>query len=458
MLHFFSSSFYTLGGFVLALGLLVFVHEFGHYTVARWCGVKVLRFSLGFGPVLWSRRRGADQTEWTLSAIPLGGYVRMLDEREGEVAPEERPRAFNQQSLARRAAVVAAGPITNLLLAVLLFSLVGMLGTPGLRPYLDAPPAGTPAAAAGLRAGDRVITLNGAEMGDWHELRMRIATLAAAGGQLELGIEDALGRQVQVSLSAQHAFETESGDPAEALGLKVWNPPLPARVGLLTADGAARRQGLQVGDEILMLSGRPLREWADFVTQVRAAPQRPLALVVKRAGRELALTLIPDGEKEGGHVVGKIGAGVSVDPALQAKLIVEIRRAPWPALVDGVHRTWDLSVMTLTMLERMLTGAVSTRGIGGPLQIAAAAGDSARLGLVPFLGFLGLISVSLGVLNLLPIPVLDGGHLLYYSFELISGRPLPERLIAAGTRVGIALLGGLMALAFYNDINRFFSG
>jgi regulator of sigma E protease len=376
----------------------------------------------------------------------------MVDEREGEVPPLDLPRAFNRQSLGRRAAVVAAGPLTNLLVAVLLFAAVGLLGTQGMRPFLEAPLPGTSAALAGVRAGDRVLSVDGQTVLDWVDLHTLVATHAASGTELALLVEDLQGVQRTLSLPSARAFDAADGDPSATLGLKLWNPPMPPRIGQLSPGGAAQRQGLLVGDEVQTVDGKPVPDWQSFVERVRAAPGRALELSVLRAGAAHTLTITPDAEGR----IGRIGAGL--DPELQKRFVVEVRRAPWPALQEGVHRTWDLTRMTLTMMGRMLTGGVSTKGIGGPLQIAAVAGESVRLGLVPFLAFLGLISTGLGVMNLLPIPVLDGGHLLYYSFELISGRPLPDRLIAAGTRVGIVLLVGLMALAFYNDINRFFSG
>lgn len=455
MMHMLSASLYTVGGFVLGLGLLVFVHEFGHYAVARLCGIKVLRFSIGFGPVLWARR-AADGTEWALSAVPLGGYVRMVDEREGEVAEHDLPYAFNRQTLWRRAAVVAAGPLTNLLLAVLLFAVVGMLGEPGLRPYVAAPAADSTAARAGLQAGDLVLSVGQRVVADWTALRLALATSAATSGQVDLALRAQDGRQRIVRLPAASLLAADGGDPAAALGLKVWNPPIPPRLGMLITGGAGERQGLRSGDTVLAVDGQPIADWVAFVEKVRAAPGRTLQLTILRAGARLELAITPDAEGRDGRSIGKIGAGVDV--ALTDPYVVRIQRGPVDALREGVRRTWDLGGMMLSTLGRMLAGGVSTRAIGGPLQIAAAAGDSAQLGLVPFLGFLAVISVSLGVLNLLPIPVLDGGHLLYYSFELISGRPLPDRIIAAGTRVGIVLLFGLMALAFYNDINRFFSG
>ncbi len=454
----FMHALYTVGGFVLALGLLVFIHEYGHYSVARLCGVKVLRFSLGFGPVIWSRRRGRDQTEWTVSAIPLGGYVRMVDEREGEVPAADLPRAFNRQPLGRRAAIVAAGPAANLLLAVLLFATADMIGVPGLRPFVDAPPKASAAAVAGLQGGDEIVAVDQAAVQDWNALRMQVAGAAVDGRALHVTVQRTDGVRTEHSLDTTGALAGADGDPADALGLRVWNPSVPARLGQLLTGGAAERQGLHAGDLVLAVDGQPVQDWAAFVSRVRASPGVALHLQVQRGAAQLALTVTPERDASAQPALGRIGAAVAVDPALHRKLEVLVRRAPWPALQDGVRRTVDLCHMTVSMLWRMLTGHASTKGIGGPLQIASAAGETARLGLVPFLGFLALISVSLGVLNLLPVPVLDGGHLLYYSFELVSGKPLPDQVIATGTRIGLALLAGLMALAFFNDFNRFFSG
>ena len=454
----FSHAFSTVGGFVLALGLLVFFHELGHYAVARLCGVKVLRFSLGFGPVLWSRRRGADQTEWALSAIPLGGYVRMLDEREGEVAEADLPRAFNRQTLARRAAVVAAGPAANLILAVLLFALGNVLGVPGVRPYVDAAPATSAAARAGLQGGDLVLALGSQPVQDWNALRLAVAGTLVAGAPVELAVQHSDGSRVVLTLATTGVTADAAADPVEALGLRMWLPPLVPRLGSLLADGVAKRQGLQAGDLIRTVDGAGVADWSAFVGLVRSAPGRTLHLGVERNGQMLAVDLTPERDASAQPAVGRIGAAVAPDPALQAKMTVLVQRAPWPALQEGVSQTWRLSRMTVTMLAHMLTGSASTKGVGGPLQIASAAGETVRMGLVPFLGFLGVISVSLGVLNLLPVPVLDGGHLLYYSFELVTGRPLPDRLMAAGMQVGALMLAMLMLLAFYNDFNRFFSG
>ena len=458
MLNFASSSAYTLVAFVVALGLLVSFHEFGHYSVARLCGVKVLRFSIGFGPVLWLRKLGKDQTEWTLCAIPLGGYVKMVDEREGPVAPEDLKRAFNTQTLWRRAAIVAAGPIANFILAIGLFCSVAMLGVSELRPYLNAPMPGTIAAQAGLKEGQLVVAVDGHEVTHWQDFRFKVTTNALRGQSTELAVEEETGARYLVHLSSLDVLPKDNQDLVEVMGLTPWNPNIPARLGVLLPEGAAKKQGLKMGDEIVEADGKPVSGWGDWVKVVRSHPGKPIAMTLMRDGKSIVLNLTPDIELDHGVRVGRIGAGAAIDPALKTKLTVTIQRSFGQAFVEGTQKTYHLSVLTLEMMGRMLTGSVSTKGVGGPLQIAAAAGDSARLGIVPFLAFLGLLSVSLGVLNLLPVPVLDGGHLLYYSFELIAGRPISDRIMEMGTRVGLTLLVGLMALAFYNDINRFFSG
>lgn len=446
----------TLLAFLGAIGLLVSVHEFGHYLAARWLGVKVLRFSIGFGPALWSRPLGQDQTEWTLALIPLGGYVKMLDEREGPVEAHERARAFNRQSLKRRAAIVAAGPLTNLLLAVLLFAVVGMVGMPGLRPFVDTPGPGSAAERAGLRAGDLILSVNGEPSEDWQALRMQIARHVLAGDPLELACERLSHERTVLTLGA---WDSQGDpDPIVALGLHPWNPNVVPRLGRILPGSAAERQGLRTGDTIVSVDGVAIAGWMAFVQVVRRHPGQSMILVFERAGETKTLALTPDSVEEAGQKIGKLGAGVALDAALQQKLSVLVRHDPLESVQLGILKTWQLSTMTLDMMGRMLSGAASTEAIGGPIQIATAAGETARLGWVPFLGFLAFLSVSLGVLNLLPVPVLDGGHLLYYSFELITGRPVPDRWVEVGTRVGMVLLFTLMALAFYNDINRFISG
>ena len=458
MLNFASSSAYTFVAFVLALGLLVSFHEFGHYSIARLCGVKVLRFSIGFGPVLWMRKLGKDQTEWTLCAIPLGGYVKMRDEREGPVAPEDLQRAFNTQTLWRRAAIVAAGPIANFILAIGLFCSVAMLGVTEIRPYLNMPQSGTIAEQAGLKEGQLVVAVDGNEVTNWQDFRFKVTANALRSQSTELAVEGDNGTRYQVHLPSLDVLPKDNQDPVQAMGLTPWDPNIPARLGVLLPDGAAKKQGLKIGDEILVADGKSVSGWADWVKIVRNHPGKEIAITLMRDGKSISLNLTPDIELNQGTQLGRIGAGVAIDPALKSKLTVTIQRPFGQAFVEGVQKTYHLSLLTLEMMGRMLAGSVSAKGIGGPLQIAAAAGDSARLGVIPFLAFLGLMSVSLGVLNLLPVPVLDGGHLLYYSFEFIAGRPISDRIMEMGTRVGLTLLVGLMALAFYNDINRFFSG
>jgi regulator of sigma E protease len=446
----------TLFAFLLALGVLVSFHEYGHYFAAVRSGVKVLRFSLGFGPVLWSRRLGRDQTEWVLSLIPLGGYVKMLDEREAPVAEEDRHRAFNRQSLGTRALIVAAGPVFNLALAVFLFAFVGMIGVPGIKPYVNAPEAGSPAALAGIESGDLVLAVNGVRVEDWQDLRLKLAARMISEAPVTLSLEKASGAHVEVTLGA--VAPLSETDPLMGSGLHVWSPRVDARLGHLLSGGAANRQGLREGDLVIEADQQKVSDWLDFVHAVRRHPGTSMPIVVLRQDQRLAMTITPDAEEEGRERVGKLGVAVAVDPAVQQKLRVLVRHGPLESLRDGVEKTWQLSSMTLTVMARMVTGATSTQTIGGPLQIAAAAGDSVRMGWVPYLGFLAFLSVSLGVLNLLPVPVLDGGHLLYYSFELVTGRPVPDRWADVGTRVGLFLLLALMALAFYNDINRFISG
>ena len=450
---------YTLAAFVLALGALVIVHEFGHYLVARLCGVKVLRFSIGFGIPLWKKRFGRDQTEWVVAAVPLGGYVKMLDEREGEVAAQELGRAFNRQSVWRRYAVVIAGPLANFLFAILLYWLLFMHGVPEARPIVDRPQANTPAASAGFETGETIRAINGAPVASWQEVRWRMMQLALERQQARVEV---LNRNNQLNwrtldLSSFDAEQLE-GDTLGLIGLRLFRPEIKPVIGQIVAGGVAEQAGLQAGDQILAANGKPIASWNELVQLVRSHPGSELRLSYQRGKERRELALIPESVLQSGSAVGRIGAGAQLDQQAQDELITVVRYGVASALAKATQKTWDMSVFSLKMLGRMLVGQVSWKNLSGPVTIADYAGQSAQLGLVSYLSFLALISISLGVLNLLPIPLLDGGHLMYYTIEILKGSPVSDRMMEIGQKLGLTLLLVLMAFAFYNDINRLISG
>jgi regulator of sigma E protease len=448
----------TLLAFLFTLAVLIVFHEFGHYLVARLAGVKVLRFSVGFGKVL-TRRTDRHGTEWALSAIPLGGYVKMLDEREGEVAEAELPRAFNRQSLAKRSAIVAAGPLANLLLAVLLLWGLNLSGVPVLQAIVAEPPAQSPAALAGMQAGESVQSLNGEAVEGWQDLHLLVLKHGLRGGELALETTDADGRRRLRHLQVP-AGESENLEqaPLKSLGLAVQPPPMAPVIGTLSEGGVAQRAGLQSGDRILAIDGHPVGDWSELVTRVRAAPGQPLQLSLQRADQQLQLSLTPEADQQDGQRIGRIGAAPKIDEAALAARHRIVRYGPVEAFGRALARTWELSAFSVEMMGRMLMGQVSVKNLSGPITIADYAGQSAHAGADSFIAFLALISISLGVLNLLPVPLLDGGHLLYYLAELLTGRPLPERIQDYGQRVGMVLLGLLMFLALFNDLQRLFAG
>ena len=446
---------YTLAAFVVALGLLIIVHELGHYAVARLCGVKVLRFSVGFGRPLWLRRFGRDATEWVVATVPLGGYVKMADEREGPVAPADLPRAFNRQSVWRRIAIVAAGPVANFLLAILLYWVLFVSGVKDAKPILAAPEPDTPAAVAGIRQGDVVRSVNGEPTASWSDVRWRLLELALEHRDARLEVLEG-GRHIgwrTLDLATLKGPDLES-DFLAKLGLRLDRPAVPPVIDALTAGGAAEQAGLRAGDRILSIDGAPIDSWGALVRKVRASPDQPLRMRVRRDGGEAEVTVVPARQMDGDTAYGRIGAVSRAAPELMRDYVVEIRYPPAAALQRATAKTWEMSVFSLRMLWRMVTGSVSWRNLSGPVTIADYAGQSAQLGLEPYLAFLALISISLGVLNLLPIPLLDGGHLMYYSVEILKGSPVSERVMELGQRIGLALLLCLMAFAFYNDINR----
>jgi len=454
------SIFWVLGPFLLALGVLIVVHELGHFTAARLCDVKILRFSVGFGRALWSRRFGRDGTEWTLAAFPLGGYVKMLDEREGDVPAAELARAFNRQSVAQRAFIVVAGPVANLLLAVLLYWFLFMGGVEEPRPVLAEPPVGTLAAQAKVGAGETVRSISGTAVASWTELRWELLRRVLDRQAVELETIDAQGHigiyRIDASSLDSSALET---DPMEALGLRLRRPDLPPVIGSVQANSPAATAGLRPDDRVVAIDGQPIAEWHELAAAIRAAAGRQLVLEVRRGAETLRLEAKPEVvEERAGKPVARIGIGVRDDPELRASWFITVRHGPWDGLQRAMVQTWDTSIFSLRMIGRMLVGELSVKNISGPVTIADYAGQSARMGIDHYLRFLALISISLGVLNLLPIPVLDGGHLMYYLAEVIKGGPLSERVMEIGQQIGLTLLALLMALAFYNDINRLVTG
>jgi len=445
----------TLLWFLLAIGILVVAHELGHYFAARLAGVKVLRFSVGFGKPLFSRRLGRDRTEWTVSALPFGGYVKMLDEREGEVPAAEAHRSFNRATVWRRIGIVVAGPAANFLLAIVFYWALFVHGVPAMKPLIGEPPAGTPAAHAGLAAGDEIRSVNGVETPSFQDLRLNLLRAGVAGGTLELALADGRSARLEVSPLETENLERDALTP---LGIVRYDPDIAPVIGEVLPDGAAARAGFKRGDRLVAANGAAIATWQGWVEVVRAHPSKPLRIDYRRDGERRVSTVTPDAIDEAGKRVGKIGAGPQVDPAVFDALMTELHYGPIEALWQGAGKTWDMTVFTLEMMGRMVLGQVSWKNLSGPLTIADYAGQSAGLGWISFVGFLALVSVSLGVLNLLPIPLLDGGHLMYYVAEVFRGRPVSERAMEIGSRIGMALLLLLMSFALFNDLQRLISG
>lgn len=448
-----------LGAFAVALGVLIVAHELGHFFVARLCGIKVLRFSVGFGQTLFMRSYGADRTEWAISAFPLGGYVKMLDEREGPVEPHELHRAFNRQTVWRRFLVVAAGPLANLLLAIFLYWLIFMQGSEELRPVLAAPPAATAAASAGVQEGEVVRSINGNPIATWQELHWAFAQVALDRVPVTIEVvnsrQEVSVRRIDTSILVETDLEK---DFLLSLGLKPYRPLLKPVVGEVTAGSVAAQAGIRNGDEFISIAGRPVVSWNDVVTIVRQSGGIPLYMEIRRDTVVVSLKATPVSTEEGGRRIGRLGIMVKDDPALSAAMFINVSYGPLVALNKAVRQTWDTAAFSLKMIGRMIVGELSVKNLSGPVTIADYAGQSAHMGWMPYLRFLALISISLGVLNLLPIPILDGGHLLYYIVEIVKGGPLSERVMEIGQQIGLALLMMLMAFAFYNDINRLVSG
>lgn len=436
----------TVVAFIFALAVLIVFHEFGHYLAARACGVKVLRFSVGFGAPLLKKTFRPGGTEWVIAAIPFGGYVKMLGEQDDEVAPADLPHAFHRQHVLKRIAIVAAGPFANFLLAILIYWLLFAHGMPGQRPILDAPAKQTAAAQAGFAKWDVVETVNGEPVQTWEDVNWLLAKQIVKAHSVEIGVRGERGQRVtRVLHLGEVDGDTLDKDFLAVLGMTPAKQVQP-RVGKILPGSSAEAAGMRTGDLVTAVDGKPVTDWRDFSDAIRLKPGRPVVVDVVRDDAPMQLRITPAPIAEEGKTVGRIGVA--------PYLLVDVEYSGWDALRHAIQKCWDMSLFSLEMFGRMLFGQVSWSNLSGPLTIAQYAGETAQLGWLPYLLFLALVSVSLGVVNLLPVPILDGGHLMYYMAEIIKGSPVSDRAMELGQKAGVAVLVLLMSVALYNDIAR----
>ena len=458
----------TLLAFIVTIGVLVTIHEYGHFQVARWCNVKVLKFSIGFGKPLWQKTFGKDKTEFVLAAIPLGGYVKMLDEREQQAEENPAPqseadlkRAFNRQSVWKRIAIVLAGPVANLLLAIILYWGLFMLGVTGMRPIVGVVEDNGLAAQASLQSGEIIQKVAGKPVSTWQEARWLLLEESFENKTVEIEGINENNELTQHTLSFEGMDADVEIDILKKIGLGVFRLNTSAVIGEILPASVAEKAGFLASDKILRIDNVEISDWKQMVNIIKLSPNKKLQFEIKRGQETLLIAATPEAIKEGTQTVGRIGVSdKKLDQAeyenLLSKhnLLVEQHYSLFKSLNLAINKTWETSIFSLKMLGKMLTGQVSLKGISGPVTIATYAGESANLGLKTFLGFLALVSISIGVLNLLPIPVLDGGHLMYYMLEIIKGSPVSEKTMLVGQKIGFVLLGLLMTIAIFNDFNR----
>ncbi|WP_432453845.1 sigma E protease regulator RseP [Agarivorans sp. QJM3NY_29] len=439
--------------FVITLGILVTVHEFGHFWVARRCGVKVERFSIGFGKALW-RKTGTDGTEYVVALIPLGGYVKMLDERVAPVAAEFRSQAFNNKSLTQRSAIVAAGPVANFALAILAFWLMFVIGVPAVKPILGDIEANSVASQAGLRAGQEIIAIADQRTLDWESVNLALVSHLGSDS-LAFKVRQAdSSRESTIILDTQDwHLDSQQQSPILSLGLRPYSPEVSLLVAQVVNGKPADLAGIQVGDRLVAVDGQRLSQWQEFVKYVQARPSQTIQLELARNGQKQLISISPEGREYQGVVTGYVGLAPEV-ANYPEEYRIDLHYGFFESIGKSLERTWHLSKLTIVMIGKLVTGVVSLDNLSGPISIAKGAGATADYGLVYFLGFIALVSINLGIINLFPLPVLDGGHLVFFAIEAVTGKPVSERVQEIGFRIGAALVMALMGLAIFNDVMR----
>ncbi|MEQ8290199.1 MAG: RIP metalloprotease RseP [Gammaproteobacteria bacterium] len=442
--------------FIVALGVLITFHEFGHYWVARKCDVKILRFSIGFGRPMYKRIFGPDKTEFVIASLPLGGYVKMLDSREAEVQPEEQSREFNQKPLWQRFAIVAAGPAFNFIFAIIAYALIYMIGVDGLKPIVGEVTPASISAEAGLQQGQEIIAVDNVKTPTWTAVIDRLVNHTVSADQVSLDVIDKAGgvQTISLDMSRISIDEMAEGNLLQALGMKVVELKLEPVIGEIISGGAADMAGMKAMDKVIAVDGKAVGSWTEWVEIIRDSPGQSMNVKLLRNDVTQFVTLVPSVNTVNGTDVGRIGAVAYKPEGFFEDYFTLESYAVTTSLVKAVEKTWDMSLLTLRVLGKMLIGEASVKNLSGPISIAQYAGQTADIGLIAFLGFMAIVSVSLGVLNLLPVPLLDGGHLVYYVIEFMIGKPVSESIQVWGQQMGLVLLLSLMSLAFYNDIIR----